>query len=80
MSTTREVSLRASGHAALRWLQRVDAGTYSPRARLREAADRGEEIEVEGVEGTTVYDDKTGALVVLNGSDILTCWRRGDVR
>lgn len=78
MSTTRTISLRASGHAALRWLQRIDSDTYSPRARIREAVGRGEEINLEGIDNTAIYDDETGALLVLNGDEILTCWRRGE--
>lgn len=56
-------------HAALRWLQRIDAREPRPAERVREALARAVPARVEVDRGEALRDPETGAVLVRDPDD-----------
>ena len=76
---THDTTLEASYHAALRYLQRIDAREPHPRQRIKELYERARPARRDDVDGEALLDDATGTLLVTDRDrgEVVTLWQAG---
>ena len=62
------MTLLASWHAQLRWLQRVDPKERYPGSAIRRAVENAEEIGTDGGGGRIVHDERHNVELVIHRS------------